>query len=84
MNRRDLMKYAGAAGVATLLASSTRNLFAAPRSTARSTRPRRRLVLVMAQGGWDTTYALDPKLQSAQVDVPQGTGEAITRFHGTP
>ncbi len=78
MNRRDLMKYAGAAGALGLLASTTKtqNLFAAPRST----RPARRLVMVMAQGGWDSTYALDPKTQSAKVDVPQGTGEAITRF----
>ena len=28
--------------------------------------------MVLAQGGWDTTYALDPKVQSATVDVPAG------------
>lgn len=75
MNRRDLMKYAGAAGVVGLLASSsTRKLFAAPSGQ------KKRLVMVMAQGGWDTTFCLDPKTQSAKVDVPQGTGEGITRF----
>ncbi len=74
MNRRDLLKYAGAAGAVSLLApTATRSLFAAPRATL----PQRRLVMVMAQGGWDTTYALDPKTQSAQVDVPAG---AIQRF----
>lgn len=74
MNRRDLMKYAGAAGVFGLLASKTGPLFAAPSAT------RKRLVMVMAQGGWDTTFCLDPKTQSSKVDVPQGTGEGITRF----
>ncbi len=74
INRRDLMKYAGAAGAFGLLAGSTRKLFAAPSGQ------RKRLVMVMAQGGWDTTYCLDPKTQSARVDVPQGAGEAITRF----
>jgi len=74
INRRDLMKYAGAAGALGLLASSTRGLRAAPSPQ------KKRLVMVMAQGGWDTTYALDPKTQSPRVDVPQGTGEQITRF----
>lgn len=73
MNRRDLMKYAGAAGVFGLLASKA-NLFAAPSGQ------KKRLVMVMAQGGWDTTYCLDPKTQSAKVDVPSETGEGITRF----
>jgi uncharacterized protein (DUF1501 family) len=69
MNRRDLLKYAGAAGALSLLPA--RKMFAAP-STAK-----RRLVMVLAQGGWDTTYALDPKTQSTTVDVPAG---AIRRY----
>lgn len=64
MNRRDLFKYAGAAGAIGLL---SRGLRAAP-----STPSKKKLLLVMAQGGWDTTYALDPKVQSAKVDVPPG------------
>lgn len=72
MNRRDLLKYAGAAGAATLLAPKlVSSTFAAPAPAQK-----RRLIMVMAQGGWDTSYALDPKTPG-MVDVPAG---AITRF----
>jgi hypothetical protein len=64
MNRRDLFKYAGAAGALGLL---SRGLRAAPSPLAK-----KKLLMVLAQGGWDTTYALDPKTQSAKVDVPVG------------
>jgi uncharacterized protein (DUF1501 family) len=37
---------------------------------------RKRLVMVLAQGGWDTTYALDPK-EPPGADVPAG---AIQKF----
>ncbi|MBA3499303.1 MAG: twin-arginine translocation signal domain-containing protein, partial [Deltaproteobacteria bacterium] len=53
MNRRDLLKYTGAAGAIGLLAPK---LSAAPAPASK-----RRLIMVMAQGGWDTSYALDPK-----------------------
>ena len=69
MNRRELLQYTAAAGALGLLPKAA----AAPRNTG----PKRRLIMVLAQGGWDTTYALDPKTQSAMVDVPAG---AITRF----
>lgn len=65
MNRRDLLSLAGAAGALSLL-SPLRRAVAAP-----STAPRR-LIIVLAQGGWDTTWALDPKTQSATTDVPVG------------
>ncbi len=68
MNRRDLLKYTGAAGALAMLAGPSSRASAGPRAT----RPARRLVMLMAQGGWDTTYALDPKQQSAFVDVPAG------------
>jgi len=71
MNRRDLLKYAGAAGALTMMAPATKLA-----RSAGSTAPKR-LLLVLAQGGWDTTYALDPKTQSATVDVPVG---AVQRF----
>lgn len=64
MNRRDLFKYAGAAGALGLL---SRGLRAAPAAPSK-----KKLLMVLAQGGWDTTYALDPKTQSAKVDVPVG------------
>lgn len=41
----------------------------------------RRIVLVLASGGWDVTYALDPKPGSAAVDGPPGT---IKDFAGIP
>ncbi len=72
MNRRDLLKYTGAAGALSMLptgkpASAGLRIAGAPR----------RLLLVCAQGGWDTTYALDPKQQSARCDVPAG---AVQQF----
>lgn len=35
------------------------------------------LILVLAQGGWDVTYALDPKVQGAKIDVPAGSVRAF-------
>ncbi|HEY5927049.1 MAG TPA: DUF1501 domain-containing protein [Kofleriaceae bacterium] len=70
MNRRDLFKYTGAAAALGML-SPARKLVA-----AESTAPKR-LVMVLAQGGWDVTYALDPKVQNVRCDVPVG---AIRRF----
>ena len=70
MNRRDLFKYTGAAAALAML-SPVRKLAAAGSSAPK------RLVMVLAQGGWDTTYALDPKEQSTRCDVPVG---AIQRF----
>src|SRR5262245_14155292 len=65
MNRRDLFKYAGAAGALGML-SPVRRLAAATSPTPK------RLLMVLAQGGWDVTYALDPKTRSAKIDVPVG------------
>src|SRR6185503_5486560 len=39
---------------------------------AAGTQAPKRLVMVLAQGGWDVTYALDPKVQSTKIDVPVG------------
>jgi uncharacterized protein (DUF1501 family) len=70
MNRRDLFKYTGAAAALGML-SPVRKLAAAETASPK------RLIMVLAQGGWDTTYALDPKEQSTRCDVPVG---AIRRF----
>ena len=75
MNRRDLFKYAGAAGALSLMSPL---LKAAHAATAPAPK---RLLMVLAQGGWDTTYALDPKSQSATCDVPAG---AMQRFANIP
>jgi len=72
MNRRDFVIATGAAGLATLVLRGER----AARATAPATRPSRRLLVVLAAGGWDTSYALDPK-EPSQVDVPAG---AVQRF----
>lgn len=71
MNRRDLFKYAGAAGALSLMSPVTKLARSAGTGTPK------RLLMVLAQGGWDTTYALDPKVQSTLVDVPAG---AVQRF----
>jgi len=65
MNRRDILKLGGVGGVCAVLSPS---LLRASTPTVQ-----RRLVIVLAQGGWDTTYSIDPKIQSDSVDVPAGT-----------
>jgi uncharacterized protein (DUF1501 family) len=70
MNRRDLLKYTGSAAALAMVARSTSGL-----AGLRAAGTKRRLVMVMAQGGWDTTWALDPKVQSAKVDVPVGASQ---------
>lgn len=41
----------------------------------------KKLLVVLNSGGWDTTYALDPKLGSSAVDTPEGT---LMRFGDIP
>lgn len=41
----------------------------------------RKLLLVLANGGWDPTYALDPKPDSAVIDAPAGS---VTQISGLP
>src|SRR5687768_11849360 len=50
------------------------------RSAARAAGPRR-LVMVLNFGGWDTTYALDPKPGASVIDVPEG---AMRMFGNIP
>jgi uncharacterized protein (DUF1501 family) len=72
MQRRDLLKYTGLAGALAAGSSMFRPLLS--RAQPRSTGTKKRLICVMAQGGWDQTYALDPKVQSDKVDVPPSGG----------
>jgi hypothetical protein len=72
MKRRDFLLGTGAAGAAALALRGGRSALA----THPPTRPPRRLLLVFAAGGWDTTYALDPK-EPALATVPAG---AVQRF----
>lgn len=73
MNRRELLTVAGATGALALL-SGVRKSAAQPPQTSGAPR---RLVVVLAQGGWDTTWALDPKTQSATCDVPVGARQTF-------
>jgi len=69
MNRRDLLKYIGAASAAITFGPALRGARKARAATPGLSAPKRLLVCV-AGGGWDTTYSIDPKAQSATVDVP--------------
>jgi uncharacterized protein (DUF1501 family) len=71
MNRRDLLKTGAALGAVAAVAPRVRFGGSAAADTP-GTKPARKLLMVMAQGGWDTTVALDPKQQSAKVDVMPG------------
>ena len=63
--RREIL-LGGLAGAAALALPRLR------RPRAGETRPARNLLIVLAAGGWDTTYALDPKPGENGVDVPAG------------
>ena len=67
LSRRDALR-AGAVIAAGAVASPWTG-------SANAQAPARNLILVLARGGWDTTYALDPKPGSATIDAPQGTLE---------
>lgn len=70
--------------------AGTAGLLALPRWASASTS--KRLVLVLASGGWDVTYALDPKLGLPSVEGPEVDEdpsdpldrEAIRTFSGIP
>ncbi len=48
---------------------------------ARAQAPARKLLIVLASGGWDPTYSLDPKVGSSVIDAPSGT---VSEFAGLP
>ncbi|HEV8245237.1 MAG TPA: DUF1501 domain-containing protein, partial [Polyangiaceae bacterium] len=48
---------------------------------ARAQAATRKLLIVLASGGWDPTYSLDPKPGSSVIDAPSGT---VTEFSGIP
>lgn len=65
MSRRKLL-VGGAAAAACAAMPATRSILAAEPG------PARKLLLVVAMGGWDTTYALDPKPGLTGIDAPEG------------
>ncbi len=67
LSRRDALR-AGAVIAAGAVASPWTG-------SALAQAPARNLIVVLARGGWDTTYALDPKPGSTTIDAPEGTME---------
>jgi uncharacterized protein (DUF1501 family) len=72
-NRRQFLTGA----VITAAALATPSLL----RTAQASRPVRKLIMVIAGGGWDTSYAFDPKPGLATVDAPAGD---VALFGNTP
>jgi hypothetical protein len=66
MNRRDMLMGCGAAAFAAMLPFRR-----ARRAFADVSTVKRNLIIVLAQGGWDTSVALDPKAPP-EVDVVTG------------
>lgn len=71
--RRDLLRWAGATAAVAATAPLWRSRPAAAAGAAGSPK---NLILIVAQGGWDTSYALDPK-PGTIVAVPAGS---VRRF----
>lgn len=69
-SRRDLLKSGALLGVGALLPS------ASP-ARAQVAAVQRKLVMVLNSGGWDQTYALDPKPGLPLVDAPAGAARAF-------
>ncbi|MEZ4362030.1 MAG: DUF1501 domain-containing protein [Kofleriaceae bacterium] len=67
LNRRTFLGLGGAAIAATASTSLWPR-----RARAAAVGTPKNLLIVLAQGGWDVTFALDPKVQSASIDVPVG------------
>ena len=67
--RRSFMGMLSAAGLGGLVGGLHRT----PAFAATGTR---HLIMVFAQGGWDTTYSIEPK-ESTSFDVPVGTRTVI-------
>ena len=66
LNRRDLLKGGALLGAGALLPR-----FLSPARAQAAATPRK-LIMVLNSGGWDQTFALDPKPGLPLVDVPAG------------
>lgn len=67
LTRRQMLWSGAAATLAAALPLSRK------RAHASATGTRKNLIIVLAGGGWDTSYSIDPKLPGGGVDVPAGT-----------
>lgn len=76
--RRSFLKGALAAGACAALPAAHVGLGAGTRVTAQDTPngaglgSKKRMVLLLAAGGWDPTYNIDPKPGRDAIDVPEG------------
>lgn len=61
-------------------------LFGLPGLAGAATASRRNLIVVQANGGWDTSYGVDPKLDNPLVEGPEidGPGESVEAFGTIP
>ncbi len=75
LTRRSLL-----AGSAAALAAGGLGVWRSGQAASLAGTPRK-LILVVAQGGWDVTYALDPKPGIIGIDAPDGT---VENFSGIP
>jgi hypothetical protein len=67
LHRREFLIASAAATAAASIGLPA----AAPRAGAQASRAKK-LIVVLNSGGWDTTYALDPKPGASAIDGPEG------------
>jgi uncharacterized protein (DUF1501 family) len=70
-SRRDVLKASAAAAACAAIPSALQRAGAqqaAPLAPAAN-----KLIIVLASGGWDQSYVLDPKLGASGVDAPEGS-----------
>jgi uncharacterized protein (DUF1501 family) len=70
LRRRDFLVASASVGAGAALGLSLAS--STPRAGAQAKKAKK-LIVVLNSGGWDTTYALDPKPGSSDVDTPEGT-----------
>src|SRR5688572_10991121 len=80
MNSSHLSRRTWMQGGAAMLGAGVLTGHRLAAAAAASSTPRN-LILVMANGGWDTTYVFDPKPGSTTLDTPAGE---LREFGGIP
>jgi uncharacterized protein DUF1501 len=68
LTRRDVLLGGATAAASITLAALPR----LARATDTKERTPRNLIMIFARGGWDVTYALDPKAAAPGIDIPAG------------
>jgi uncharacterized protein (DUF1501 family) len=68
LSRRDVLKASAAAAACAAIPTALQRASAQQLPAAAN-----KLIIVLASGGWDQTYVLDPKLGASGVDAPEGS-----------